>query len=390
MLECNARDEEMIQAVQNLLKKHPSCDDHLLEHDLVKLADKHGEPVYKELLRQLTGKSLSASKSMHYWQEALTHRNSIEEGAPHRLSLRTALFDLLNCRYNEFKNPVFIEADYLENIKISSVTDGLTGLFNQTYFKSLLCQILPYSRRTSDSVCALILLDIDHFKQYNDRCGHLAGDDTLRDVAQIIREQVREFDIVARYGGEEFAVYLPNATKAVASTVAERIRWAVETACFSGQHLLDRKNLTISGGIAAFPQDADDASSLINLADKELYKAKRRRNTISPSNYERRKSQRHPAHSVLELYSAKLPIKNTAVVHDLSNSGVGIWSSLPISQDDLLYLKFMRPFWTDELHLRGFVRQIFPAKNSDLHFMGIEFEHHLDDCTNYLPKQLIK
>ena len=380
----------MEEAVNKLLKKHHSDNDLLLESDLIKLAERFGDSIYKELLWQLTGKNLGTSRSMQYWQEAVAHRNSIELGVPHRLSIRTALFDLLNSRFNEFKNPVFVEADYLENIRLSSITDGLTGLYNQTYFKSLLSQNLPLRRRTGDSVCALILLDLDHFKQYNDRCGHLAGDEALRAVAQIIREQIREQDVAARYGGEEFAVYLPNATKSVANAVAERIRRAVEETIFPGQQLLDRKSLTISGGIAAFPQEAGDANSLIKLADKELYKAKLRRNSISPSNCERRRNQRHIAQSMLELSLANMSARETAMVCNFSNSGVGIWSNLPISPDDRLNLRFMKPFWSNELQLRGFVRQISPVSEADLQFLGVEFEQHLDDCTLYLPKHICR
>ena len=380
----------MEEAIQELLRKHPSCSDHLLESDLAELCNLYGNVVYKEIFKQLTGKILGTGKSKRYWQETLAHRNRIEQGAPYRLSIRAALLDLLANRFNEFSNPVFIEADYLKNIRLSAITDGLTGLYNQTYFKSLLSQTLPLRRRVDDCACALIMLDLDHFKQYNDRYGHLAGDEALRSVSQIIREQVREHDVAARYGGEEFAIYLPNATKSVAYAVAERIRRTIETAGFPSRELLNGKNLTISGGIAVFPQEAGDAKSLIELADKELYNAKHRRNSISPSNYERRRDQRHPTQSLLEFSLTNLAITETAVVYDFSNSGVGIWSNLPVSTDDRLDLRFMKPFWSDELKLRGFVRQVFPVNESDLHYLGVEFEQHLDDCTRYLPKQFIR
>lgn len=380
------------ESVKELLKKHCSYDDHLIEADLDKLVVRFGDSVYVELLRQLTGKNFDTARSKRYWQESLIHRKSIEQGTPSRtVSNRTALFDLLNSRFNEFNNPVFIEADYLENIRLSSITDGLTGLYNQTYFKSLLSKKLPLRKRFNDNACALILFDLDHFKQYNDRCGHLAGDEALRTVAQIIREQIREQDVAARYGGEEFAVYLPNATKVVAKSVAERIRQAVDAAMFPGQQLLDSKSLTISGGIAAFPNDAGDALSLLQLADTELYNAKHRRNSISPSNYERRKDLRHSTLSLLvELYLANPNVKETAIVYDFSNSGVGIWSNLPVTPVERLDIRFLKPFWNDELHLRGHVRQIYPVNESELHYLGIEFEQHLDDCTRYLPKQLLR
>lgn len=379
----------MEEAVRKLLGKYCSFDDHLLEKDLVTLATRFGESTYAELLKQLTGKDIG-SKARHYWQEAVALRNRLEQGAPHRLSIRASLFDLLASRHNELTNPVIIEADYLQNIRHSSVTDGLTGLYNQTYFKSLLDQNLPLHRRSADTVCALILLDLDHFKQYNDRCGHLAGDEALKIVAQIIRSQIRDQDVAARYGGEEFAVYLPNATKAVASMVAERIRRAVEKTIFADQQFLDSTNLTISGGIAVFPHEAGDVKSLIRLADRELYQAKCRRNAISPSNCERRKDLRHPTRSMLEISLSDYSNRETAIVYDFSNSGVGIWSNRFVVPDERLTLRLLKPFWADDLQLNGFVRQVFPATDTELNYVGIEFERYLDDCTRYLPKKLTR
>ena len=380
----------MVESIQELLRKHSSSSDHIFESSLAELSEKFGESVYDELFLQLTGKSLGSTKSNHYWQETLAHRDRIGQGVPHRLSLRAALLDLLSNSFGELNNPVFVEAEYLEKIQISSITDGLTGLYNQTYFKSLLYQNIPLRRRVDDSTCALILMDIDSFKQYNDRCGHWAGDEALRAMALIIREQIREHDVAARYGGEEFAIYLPNATKPVACVVAERIRLAVEAAIFPGQELLNGKCLTISGGLAVFPQEAEDAKTLFELADRELYRAKQRRNSISPSNYERRKNTRHPTQSLLEFSVMDYDATETAVVYDFSNSGVGIWSNRAMSPDVRLDLRFKKPFWADELKLRGLVRQVFPVDESDLHYLGVEFEQHLDDCTRYLPKHLTR
>lgn len=381
----------MEKTIQEQLRKTLSRNsDDLLECDLATLVNQYGDVAYAEVLRQLTGKTMSASKSKRYWREALDLRDRIKTAASYRLSIRAALLDLLTNNPGEFKNPVFIESKNLDSIRHCSVTDGLTGLFNQTYFKSLLYQNITLHRRVDDCTCALIILDLDHFKQYNDSCGHLAGDEALRSVANIIRKQIREQDIAARYGGDEFAVYLPRVTKNIAFAVANRIRRAVETTIFPGQELLAGKRLTTSSGIAFFSEQIRDTRSLIELADKELYNAKRRRNSISPSDYERRRHQRHATQALLECYLTSVATTEMVMVSNFSNNGVGIWSNFSMLPEDRLELRFRKPFWSNELKINGLVRQIHPDQESDLHYLGIEFEHHLDDCTNYLSKPLVR
>ncbi|MBC7963046.1 MAG: GGDEF domain-containing protein [Steroidobacteraceae bacterium] len=381
----------MEKPIQELLKKTISRNsDDLLECEIIKLCNLYGDIVYVEALRQLTGKTISACKSRRYWHEALALRDGIEKGTQYRLSIRAALLDFLLNRSSEFKNLVFIEAKHLDSIRHCSVTDGLTGLYNQTYFKTLLGQNIPLRRRIDDSASALILMDLDHFKLYNDCCGHVAGDEALRTVANIIRDQIREQDVAARYGGDEFAVYLPKVTKSVAFAVADRIRQAIETTAFRGQELLSGKRLTTSCGISFFSEQTNDVNLLIDLADKELYNAKRRRNSISPSNYERRRHQRHATQALLECYLTDLTITETAMVSNFSSTGIGIWGNLSVAPQERLKLRFRKPFWSDDLEIDGFVRQIYPDKDTNLHYLGIEFERSLDDCTNFICSPLVK
>ena len=381
----------MEKSIQELLKKTISRNnDKLLESDIVQLSDQYGDIVYVEALRQLTGKTIAANKSKRYWLEALALRDGIEKSTQYRFSIRAALLDLLLNRSSEFKNLVFIESKNLDSIRHCSVTDGLTGLYNQTYFKTLLGQNIPMRRRVDDSASALILMDLDHFKLYNDCCGHVAGDEALRTVATIIREQIREHDVAARYGGDEFAVYLPKVTKNVAFAVANRIRQAIETTEFSGQELLNGKRLTTSSGISFFSEQTNNVAQLIDLADKELYNAKRRRNSISPSNYERRRDRRYVTQALLECCLSDFDKTETAMVSNFSNNGIGLWGNFAIALDERLKLRFRKPFWTDDLEIDGFVKQVYPDKETDLHYLGIEFERGLDDCTDYICRPLVK
>lgn len=167
----------------------------------------------------------------------------------------------------------------IENVKSHSLMrrmatiDGLTGLFNRRSFNEQLNREFKRSKRY-DNDLTLIMLDVDHFKHYNDTFGHLTGDKVLITVAQILKQCVREVDIVARYGGEEFAVILPEADVERGLVVAEKIRKTIEEYPFKfGEHQPGGK-LSLSLGLAANTADVDTTSELINRSDTALYRAK--------------------------------------------------------------------------------------------------------------------
>lgn len=155
-----------------------------------------------------------------------------------------------------------------------AITDGLTGLYNYRHFYVTLGQEIARSRRY-DSPLALIMLDVDDFKEYNDAHGHLAGDDLLVDLTHLIRDQVRSVDMAARYGGEEIAILLPETDKWTARQVAERIRQSVATHVFVARETQDHAQITVSAGVATFPDDAEEPRDLVHAVDMALYVAKR-------------------------------------------------------------------------------------------------------------------
>ncbi len=168
-----------------------------------------------------------------------------------------------------------------EVLKIAA-TDGLTGLYNHRTFQEKLKEELERARRFKHKV-ALVMFDIDHFKEFNDTYGHLKGDEMLQRVACIMTDNIRTIDFAARYGGEEFALILPEVSYEGALVVAERIREKVEKhrLKINGQSV----SVTISGGIAIYPDDATSREELIEKADKALYLSKRTgRNKISTFN----------------------------------------------------------------------------------------------------------
>jgi diguanylate cyclase (GGDEF)-like protein len=155
-----------------------------------------------------------------------------------------------------------------EELERLSVTDGLTGLTNHRALMQRLHEEALRSRRNKHPF-AVIMADVDHFKQYNDEYGHPQGDIVLKQVAQILQQCTRTVDCVARYGGEEFAVLLPETSMSGALEVAERVRARVETSSFPG------RRVTLSVGVAEFPRHDDDPQGVIAVADSALYVAKR-------------------------------------------------------------------------------------------------------------------
>ncbi|MBL0216474.1 MAG: diguanylate cyclase [Myxococcales bacterium] len=154
-----------------------------------------------------------------------------------------------------------------------AVTDGLTGLYNHRHFHERLTLEVERSQR-SGLPLSLLMLDVDHFKQFNDTFGHPAGDEVLRQLARVLADTRRANDVVARYGGEEFAVILVDTPKFTAAKVAERVRERIYGHDFS-EAAPRASKLSTSIGVATFPDDGADAEHLVRAADTALYAAKR-------------------------------------------------------------------------------------------------------------------
>jgi diguanylate cyclase (GGDEF)-like protein len=156
-----------------------------------------------------------------------------------------------------------------------SIRDGLTGAFNHRHFQETLQKEIGRSERSSRPLTVL-MLDIDDFKSINDRWGHPVGDAILQRVTAEIRAGVRgDMDLVARYGGEEFAVILPETPSPVAFDVAERIRRRIDERLFRPPEGEDIIRVTVSIGLATYPDEARDKEQLLEHADAALYRAKR-------------------------------------------------------------------------------------------------------------------
>ncbi len=165
-----------------------------------------------------------------------------------------------------------------------AITDGLTGLYNHRYFYDRLAQDVARAQRY-DLPLSLLMIDIDDFKSYNDRCGHRAGDALLRELGRVLKSQTRQqIDLVARYGARDFALILPSTGGhadgaaadgglAAATVVGERIRTSIEGESFGTDQ--SPPVITVSIGVASLPEHATSADALVDEADRALDRAKR-------------------------------------------------------------------------------------------------------------------
>ncbi|MFT3929739.1 MAG: diguanylate cyclase [Spongiibacteraceae bacterium] len=158
-----------------------------------------------------------------------------------------------------------------EQLREQSLSDPLTGLFNRRYMFQQMARLMALWERGGQAF-AVIAIDVDHFKSFNDRFGHDVGDEVLVGIAQVLQSEVRKSDIACRMGGEEFVILMAGASVELAQERAEKLRAAVKSLTISGA---PGQVVTISAGVALYPNHGDDSFSLLRAADQALYESKR-------------------------------------------------------------------------------------------------------------------
>lgn len=215
-----------------------------------------------ELAGRLNQLNRALPESVHETAEATSSILSDDAPTPQIRYVSESVSDL--CREIEEKNRKLDEL---------YIMDEKTNLYNYRHFKEHLVIDVERARRFGDCI-SLAMIDIDHFKGYNDTYGHIAGDRVLARIAAIIREECRVTDIPARFGGEEFAILFPKTDREMSVDIAERLRQIIEAEPFDHERRQPEGALTVSIGLATWPEDAEDWYDLINHADQALYAAK--------------------------------------------------------------------------------------------------------------------
>ena len=238
-----------------------------------------GNELYAELLFAVTYKKFGPAEAKAIWDDLVKHKYFMSQALKRDVGVRVAALDYLSNYKRVLTNTRLLSEQELDEILMTARRDGLTGLRNHRTFQERLREEVEKAVQTKQPLC-LFMIDVDHFKKYNDTHGHATGDFVLQEAARLIRRTVRDGDIPARYGGDEFAVILPATGKKEAAPIAERIRAEAETSKF---HKAEKGiSITFSIGVASCPDDIDQPATLVELADAALYLSKSRgRNRVT-------------------------------------------------------------------------------------------------------------
>jgi diguanylate cyclase (GGDEF)-like protein len=339
------------------------------------LSEFENTPVFANAVRVLFHLKVDDAEAEQLLDRVLDHRRALTHELERDPGLRVAAMDYLSNVDRRYENPKIVEMEEFEQTERSARTDALTGLANRRVFQESLEAEIRRSRRYRWPVTVL-LLDLDHFKDVNDSHGHMLGDLVLERVGGVVRHAVRDADTACRFGGEEFGVVLPETAREGGYAVAERIRRRVEQA-FKDRPVDGRDiPMTISAGLAAFPDDGLHADELAARADEALYGAKHAgRNRVCVHYREKRAAPRFPVK-----WGTAVRVAGAAGVLALNLSRTGIFlhaaSGLSVSDRIALTLARSGALKDDEgVDLRGRVVRVVtdPARPAETQ-VGIAFD----------------
>jgi diguanylate cyclase (GGDEF)-like protein len=219
--------------------------------------------------RAIAHLDLRETQSVEVWDEMLVRRRELSDLLGRRVSLKTALTDVLSSS-GFLRVPILIEYDELKRLELDAVTDPLTGLHNRRLFAEIFEKELNRARRYGQPL-GLVTLDLHRFKEVNDKHGHPRGDDVLRAAAATLKKALRTSDSAFRIGGDEFALLLPHTDSPQALALSRRVPTVFAEML---QPLQLEVTVGMDHGVAIFPQDAEQADQLIRVADERLYRLK--------------------------------------------------------------------------------------------------------------------
>ena len=250
----------------------PSAEDSFFDL-LVETLNALDEPTRGNFLRQffrtVAQIDVTEEQANAFWSRILERRGDVVDSLGRRISLKTAMMDVLGAA-NYLRVPVMIEYDELKKLQVNAATDALTGLHNRRLFDEYFDKELNRAKRYGQPL-AIVILDLHKLKDVNDRYGHLQGDQVLQIAAATLRRTLRNSDFAFRIGGDELALLLPQTESEQATTLCRRVRSQYEHEL---RPLQLEIGVTLDFGVAVHPQDGDQKSALMGLADKKLYELK--------------------------------------------------------------------------------------------------------------------
>jgi diguanylate cyclase (GGDEF)-like protein len=241
----------------------------LLVETLANLDETARGQFLRQFFRTVAQIDLTEAQSNDYWRHILHRRKEISELLGRRISLKTAIVDVLTST-NILRVPILVEFDEFKKLQVNAATDSLTGLYNRRLFDEYCDKELIRAKRYRHQL-AIVILDLHKLKEVNDSHGHLEGDRILQLLATTLRKTLRASDFAFRIGGDEFALLLPQTDPEQALILCRRVRSQYE-ADLTPLHL--NIGVTVDFGVAVHPQDGDQKSELLSNADRRLYELK--------------------------------------------------------------------------------------------------------------------
>jgi|WetSurMetagenome_2_1015567.scaffolds.fasta_scaffold58392_4 diguanylate cyclase (GGDEF)-like protein len=227
-----------------------------------------GDKFYTDLLYAVTHQFFPPLVAENLWNQLLKHKYEMSFIMKRNIRIAVAALDYLSNLTGELQSPTLIDETRMSAIVQMSLRDGLTRLFNHTTcYQRIEMELSRFERY--GTIVSLMMIDIDNFKEINDRFGHIEGDRILTVIAGALKTQTRDLDICCRYGGEEFVVILPSTDLREAAILAERLRSKVE------QDMPGGRGVTVSIGVASCSEATHTSKALVEKADRALYEAKK-------------------------------------------------------------------------------------------------------------------
>jgi diguanylate cyclase (GGDEF)-like protein len=367
------------QSLLELLEANPPNEERLLRE--LERRTGEGASFYSSIIHILTHLAFSESEARKHWRLIQTHRDQLQMELRRDVGMRVAMLDYFVNVNKELKNPKVIELSIYQRTEHSAVSDGLTGLYNHAYMLQTLRREIQRSRR-HELKLSLVMLDLDDFKKLNDTRGHLEGDKVLMKAAALVKESLREIDTAARYGGEEFSVILPETARAGAFIVAERVRARIE------EYFRKRRGgprVTVSGGVASFPDDAGSVEDLIRRADEGLYRSKAGgKNRITLMEGERRRHRR-VAVSRKATLEARGVEQAAVITRNVSDGGllVSLKNAVPVGSHVTLVIRS----GSNSVGLRGEVVRVDAVAGPEPHYdVGVRLVESGSEDTRVLRR----
>jgi diguanylate cyclase (GGDEF)-like protein len=259
---------KLIEIVSGDLVEHIKDDEILLDT----IGKKPGT-YYRDLIFALIQIRLPEDEAKRDWKEILNHKYLISEKLGRNVGIHVATLDYYTNIKKRIINPKIIDANDYVDTASRAIIDDLTKAYNRHFFDDEFRKLFLQAR-TSGRVFSLIMLDLDHFKIYNDLNGHIQGDIALIETVRILHAVCSQDDTVSRYGGEEFTILLPSQPLNLAIKTAENIRQAIFDYRFVNEQSLPSGRLSASLGVTSFRDDMDSPQNMLEEADVALYRAK--------------------------------------------------------------------------------------------------------------------